>query len=76
MSDTPSTYAILTKTHVNQWDNDLRTAVPGWQLQVKWNATSQVIPVFIPDSQYTPDQVNARILAAGAKDEAISNLGG
>lgn len=68
-------YTILSRVHVNQWDNDRQTAVAGWSIQAKWRATGTVLPVFILDDAYTADNVDRAIRAAGARDEAVHALG-
>lgn len=76
MSSTATVYTILSRSQVNQWDDQLQRAETGWKIAVRWEATSTVFSVFVADRNYTPDQVDAAIRAAGAKDEQIETLGG
>lgn len=76
MTETAQAYAIISRVHVNRWDDDLQRAVPGWDIKARWNATGTILPVFIPDAAYTAANVDTFIRAAGAKDEQIHNLGG
>lgn len=72
----PTVYRIVSRTHVNQWSNELQQAVPGWDIRALWVATGTVLPVFVPDSQFTADNVDALIRHQGAIDEQIHSLGG
>lgn len=75
MSSPVPVYVILSRVHTNQWDDDLQTTVPGWSIKARWSNTGTVLPVFVPDSVYTPQTVDALIRAAGANDEQIHKLG-
>jgi hypothetical protein len=68
-------YVILTRVHVAQFDNDLQETVPGWSIRARWSSTGTVLPVFVPDSVYTPQTVDAKIRAAGKLDDEIHRLG-
>jgi len=70
------TYRILSRVHVNQWDDQLQTAVPGWQVLALWLSTGTVLPVFVADSHYDATNLDTLIRAAGAKDDQIHALGG
>jgi hypothetical protein len=76
MSDTPAVYRIIQRLHVNQWSDDLGRAVPGWEIKALWNKTGTVLPIFLPDSSYTAENVDTLLRAAGARDEQIHELGG
>lgn len=76
MTEEKTAYRIISRSHVNQWSDALQAAVPGWDIRALWLRTGTVIPVFVPDASYTPDNVDALIRAAGATDEAIHALGG
>lgn len=76
MSDTPTVYRIVSRVHVNKWDDALQQAVPGWDVRALWVRTGTVLPVFVPDTQYTPENIDQLVRAAGAKDDAIHALGG
>jgi hypothetical protein len=76
MSDTPTAYRIVSRLHVNQWDNALQQAVAGWQVKALWLKTGTILPVFVPDSAFTAENVDALIRSAGATDDAIHALGG
>jgi hypothetical protein len=76
MSDSPTAYRIVSRTHINQWDNGLQQAVPGWDIRALWIKTGTILPVFVPDASYTAENVDTLIRIAGAKDEQIHSLGG
>jgi hypothetical protein len=76
LSDTPTVYRIVSRVHVNKWDDALQQAVPGWDVRALWVRTGTVLPVFVPDTQYTPENIDQLVRAAGAKDDAIHALGG
>lgn len=75
LATSDTTYRIVQRNHVNQWSNELQTAVPGWDIRALWISTGTVLPVFVPDSQYTADNVDKMIRHAGAIDEQIHGLG-
>lgn len=75
MSDQTPTYSIISRNHVSKWNGQLQRAEQGWELVARWEATGTLLPVFVPDDRYTPDQVDAAIRALGAKDDAIHKLG-
>lgn len=75
MSPADAAYSIISRSHVNHWDNGLQRAVAGWEIAARWTSTGTILPVFVADANYTPDQVDAAIKAAGVKDEAIEKLG-
>lgn len=74
--DTNAAYRIVSKTHVNQWSNELQQAVPGWDIRIYWVKTGSTIPIFVPDSQYTADNVDKIARHFGAVDEQVHALGG
>jgi hypothetical protein len=76
VTDAPQAYAIISRVHVNRWDEELQRAVPGWDIKARWNRTATILPVFVPDAAYTAQNVDALIRAGGAKDEQIHGLGG
>lgn len=69
-------YTIESRVHLTRWDPTKQQAVPGWELTCIWAATGTRIPVFVPDDQYNPANVDAAIRNAGYKDEQIGALGG
>ncbi len=70
------TYTILLPTvHTTEWDAQLQQAVTGWQIRALWAATGNILPVFVPDTHYTPENVDTLIRAAGAVDEQVAALG-
>lgn len=69
------TFRILSKTHVNRWNQNLQTAEPGWDIKALWVSTGTTIPVFVPDSQYTAENVDQAIRHLGALDERVHALG-
>ena len=69
-------YRIIQRTHISQWDDRLQQAVPGWDIRALWVSTGTVLPVFVPDSDFTPENVDQLIRHAGEKDNAIHSLGG
>lgn len=76
MTDQTVAYRIVSRVHVNQWSAELQQAVPGWDIRAQWIGTGTILPVFVPDASYTPENVDVLIRAAGAKDEQIHGLGG
>lgn len=76
MTAPATVYRIISRVHVSQWDDQLQEAVPGWSLKVLWISTGTVLPVFVPDTSYTPDNIDRLTRAAGATDEAVHQLGG
>lgn len=76
MSSTPTVYRIVQRNHVAQWSDQLQQAVPGWDLRVLWASTGTILPVFVPDTVYTPDNIDRMIRDAGAVDERVHALGG
>ncbi|HEY4441651.1 MAG TPA: hypothetical protein VGN14_14425 [Candidatus Elarobacter sp.] len=68
-------YTIVSQKYETPWDDQLQKAVKGVTLTVRWTATGNIIPVFVSDANYTPAQVDAAIKAAGARDQAIAQLG-
>lgn len=75
MSEQAAAYRIVQRNHVSQWSTELNRAVDGWNVLALWLSTRTVLPVFVPDDRYTPENVDALIRAAGATDEAIHKLG-
>lgn len=76
MTEQTTAYRIVSRVHVNRWDDGLQAAVPGWDVRALWIKTGTVLPVFVPDASYTPENVDALIRNAGAVDERIHGLGG
>lgn len=76
MTDSTRRYTIITRNHVNKWDDALQTTLPGWEIKALWLPQQTVLPVFVDDAHYTPENVDAAIRLAGATDDAIHNLGG
>lgn len=72
----PTTYRIVSRVHVNRWDDSLQTTVPGWEIKALWLRTGTVLPVFVPDQAFTAPNVDALIREAGARDDQIHALGG
>lgn len=68
-------YRIVSRVHVNRWSDELQSAVPGWELRALWIATGTVLPVFVADVNYTAENVDRLIRAAGRTDEQIHGLG-
>lgn len=75
MTAPATTYRIISRTHVNQWNDQLQAAVAGWELKALWIATGTVIPIFLPDTQYTPENIDRLIRAAGELDSQVHALG-
>lgn len=72
----PTVYRIVSRVHVNQWSPELQQAVPGWDIRALWVATGTMLPVFVPDANYTAENVDMAIRHAGGIDESIHQLGG
>ena len=75
MADATTVYTIMTSVHVNQWNQQLQRAESGWEVEALWAATNTVIPVFLPDAQYTPENVDKAIRDAGAVVSQVHALG-
>lgn len=75
MSAREATYGIVQRVHVNRWDDRLQQVVPGWEVSALWAQTGTLLPVFVPDTFYTPENVDKMIRDAGALDEQIHALG-
>lgn len=75
MTAPATVYRIISRVHVSQWDDQLQEAVPGWSLKVLWIKTGTVLPIFVPDTQYTPENIDRLTRAAGATDDAVHALG-
>jgi hypothetical protein len=76
VSEPAPVYRIVSRVHVNRWDEALQAAVPGWDVRALWARTGTVLPVFIPDTQFTPENVDTLIRAAGETDDRVHALGG
>lgn len=72
---TQGTYTIVSASQINRWDQQLQTAVEGWQLDVRWNRTGHILRVFVPLDQYNVTNVDTMIRQAGALDDEVSALG-
>ena len=68
-------YQIVSTTADTKWSTQLQEAVSGWLVRALWLPTNTILPVFVPDDVYTADNVNQLVLAAGAKNSAVHNLG-
>lgn len=72
---TPSPYTWISR-RPDSWVNQLTNATEsGVVVSALWNATQTPIVLKVPQAQYTPDEVNRLILAAGAKEDAMAALG-
>lgn len=76
MSTPQRDYQRISAVHVSRFDQALQEVVPGWELKYRWNRTGTIIPLFVPDAYYTPEQVDALVRQAGAVDEQMAGLGG
>lgn len=74
-TDPATAYRIVSRVHIAQWDNALQQAVQGWELKALWLSTGTILPVFLPDAQYTPENVDLLIRHAGEVDDRIHALG-
>lgn len=68
-------YTILTRTHIDKYDPNVQTVVSGWQLKVQWGNTGTILSVFVPDTVYTTDNVDALIRQQGDLDDQVGALG-
>lgn len=73
--DAKSVYNIVSRVHVSRWSNELQAGQDGWDIRAYWIATGTYLPVFVPDTQYTAENVDALIRHAGAIDERVHGLG-
>lgn len=69
-------YRIVSRVNINKWVPDLQQAVSGWEIRAIWISTGTALVVFVPDSQYTAQNVDMAIRHAGAVDESVHALGG
>lgn len=76
MSQPATLYRIVSRVHVNQWNDQLQAAVPGWDIRALWISTGTILPVFVPDTQYTPENVDQLVRHAGELDDRMHALGG
>lgn len=68
-------YRIVTRVHINQWNEPLQSVIPGWDIRALWYPTGTILPVFVPDTNYSPEVADSLIKQAGEKDDAIHALG-
>lgn len=76
MTEQPTVYRIIQRNHVSQWNDQLQQAVPGWDIRALWVKTGTILPVFVPDTVFTPENVDQLIRDAGAVDDRVHALGG
>ena len=76
MSAQPPEYTIRARRHIDKWDNALGQTVGGWDILAHWTRTGTILPVFVPDEQYNPTNIDALIRQAGYLDDEIARLGG
>lgn len=76
MSMQPAEYTWISRTHVTRWDSARQQAVDGVECIVRWNRTGTVLPVFVPDQEYNPTNVDVLIRQAGYRDDDMNALGG
>lgn len=75
MSTPERGYTVISQTHINQLDPDSGTVVPGWEVKVRDGQTGVIVPVFVPDSVYGPEQAKALIDHALAQVRSVHSLG-
>lgn len=68
-------YSVVSQVHINQWVSSLNRAVPGWEITVRDNTTGTIVPVFVDDDHYGPEQARTLIEAALAPVRQIASLG-
>lgn len=73
MSSQPRPYQIIGQAHINHWDDELKTTVPGWEVTARWLSPRAIIPVFVPD---TADLVAGADILIRAKGEELAQLHG
>lgn len=74
MTDAPL-YTWIDRAQMPYFDPLLQQSYDAVRCRVIWTATGQPLTVWVPLTKYTPDYVNAQIAAAGAKDDAMAELG-
>lgn len=74
MSVSPD-YTVISQVHVNQWSTALNKTVPGWEITVRDNVTGTIVPVFVDDDHYSPENVQQLIEAALVPVRQIAGLG-
>lgn len=74
--DAPATdYTIVSQVHQNKWDERLGRVVEGWEYRVLDLQTDTTIPVFVPASLRTPENVRVIIERELAPVREIHQLG-
>lgn len=68
-------YRVVSQVHINQFDSNTGQVVPGWNITVRDSITGTVVPVFVPDANYGPEQARALIEHALGKVRAVHGLG-
>lgn len=76
MTGAAPAYRRVAWAHVNKWDPLLQDTVSGWEGKFLWVSTGNILPVFIDDAHYTPENLDALVRAAGALEDATHKLGG
>lgn len=75
MTEPTRDYSIVSQVHVNNLNPD-GTVTPGWQVTAMDSQTGVSLPVFVADSQYTPQGVDTAIRHVLERVRAVHALGG
>lgn len=52
---------IVSQVHINQLDSATGTVVSGWEIKVRDPQTNVIVPVFVPDTAYSPENVQTAV---------------
>jgi hypothetical protein len=67
-------YNVTGQVHLNNLNAD-GTVTPGWQVTVMDTKTQTSIPVFVPDTNYTPEGVDIMVRHVLERVRAVHQLG-
>lgn len=68
-------YGVIRQVHLNGVDPDTGSIVPGWSVEVRDAVTGTLVPIFIPDSKYSPGNAQILIEAALESVRGVHSLG-
>ena len=70
-----NTYRVMRQVHINELDRASGQVVPGWQITVRDLHTGTVVPVFVADDLYSPDNARQIIEASLEQIRGVHALG-
>ena len=68
-------YRIMRQVHINSLDRASGQVVPGWEISVRDLVTGTVVPVFVSDDLYSPDNARQIIEASLEQIRSVHSLG-